>query len=98
MANYATNIFFASTENENDLNKIEKYLNETFYDCYLERWDECIDGEFESRWDYPEELMNKLFDQLEEKDKLYCRVLTHELANEYVSFRMFTNGEWDIRY
>mgnify|MGYP000214145325 CR=1 FL=1 len=28
MANYATNIFYASTENQNDLNKIEAFLDE----------------------------------------------------------------------
>jgi hypothetical protein len=30
MANYATNIFFASTENESDLNRIETFLDEKF--------------------------------------------------------------------
>lgn len=30
MANYATNIFYASTENEKDLDKVEKFLDETF--------------------------------------------------------------------
>ena len=29
MANYATNIFYASTENEKDLDKVEKFLDET---------------------------------------------------------------------
>ncbi len=37
MANYATNIFYASTENEKDLDKVEKFLDETFCDCYLDR-------------------------------------------------------------
>jgi len=26
------------------------------------------------------------------------QVLTHELCNEYVSFRIFVNGQWDVRY
>ena len=30
MANYATNIFYASTENQNDLNKIEAFLDDNF--------------------------------------------------------------------
>lgn len=33
MANYATNIFYASTENQNDLNKIEAFLDDNF-SCY----------------------------------------------------------------
>ena len=30
MANYATNIFYARTENEADLDKIEAFLDDTF--------------------------------------------------------------------
>ena len=30
MANYATNIFHASTENKQDLNKIEAFLDDNF--------------------------------------------------------------------
>ena len=37
MANYATNIFYASTENEKDLDKVEKFLEKTFFDCNLDR-------------------------------------------------------------
>ena len=32
MANYATNIFYASTENEKDLDKVENFLEDTFCD------------------------------------------------------------------
>ena len=46
MANYATNIFYASTENEKDLDKVEKFLDETFCDCYLDRAEDSIEGEF----------------------------------------------------
>ena len=48
MANYATNLFFCSTENENDLEKVEKFLDEKFFDCYLERSEDYVDGEFYS--------------------------------------------------
>ena len=98
MANYATNLFFASTENESDLDKIEAFLDDKFGVCYQDRNDDCIEAEFESRWDYPEELIEQLIASLEAKDEIYIRVLTHELCNEYVSFRIFSGGEWDIRY
>ena len=51
MANYATNIFYASTENQNDLNKIEAFLDDNI-SCY---------------------------------------------ENEYVSFRIFSQGKWEIK-
>ena len=32
MADYATNLFFASTENERDLDKVETFLDDNFAD------------------------------------------------------------------
>ena len=96
MANYATNIFHATTANKQDLDKIEAFLDDNF-DGYVNRYGDIIDAEFSSRWVYPEELIDKLVASLEAKDKIYIRVLTHELDNEYVSFRIFSQGTWNIK-
>ena len=42
MANYATNIFYASTENQNDLNKIEAFLDDNF-SCYANKYGNSVD-------------------------------------------------------
>lgn len=97
MANYATNLFFASTENEQDLDKIEAFLDDNFADCFIERMDDILKAEFSSRWVYPEELIDKLVESLEAKDKIYIRILTYELEDEYVSFRTFSQGTWNIK-
>lgn len=97
MANYATNLFFASTENEQDLDTIEAFLDETFADSFIERMDDILKAEFSSRWVYPEELIDKLVESLEAKDKIYIRILTYELEDEYVSFRTFSQGTWNIK-
>lgn len=97
MANYATNLFFASTENEQDLDKIEAFLDETFADSFIERTDDILKAEFSSRWVYPEELIDQLVESLEAKNKIYIRILTHELEDEYVSFRTFSQGTWNIK-
>lgn len=94
MANYATNIFHATTANKQDLDKIEDFLDKTF-DSFVNRYVDGIDAEFYSRWVYPEEEMNNLVASLEAKDEIYIRVLTHE--NEYVSFRTFSQGTWNIK-
>lgn len=96
MANYATNIFHASTENEQDLDKIEAFLDENF-NGYVERNDDTINAEFDSRWEYPEKAINELIALLAAKDKIYIRILTYELENEYVSFRIFSQGKWNIK-
>lgn len=98
MANYATNLFFASTENEQDLDKIEAFLDETFADSFIERTDDILKAEFSSRWVYPEEIIDKLVESLEAKNKIYIRILTHELEDEYVSFRTFSQGTWNIKF
>ncbi len=96
MANYATNIFHARTENKQDLDKIEAFLDNTF-DGFVNRQGDSVDAEFSSRWAYPEEEIKKLEASLEAKDEIYIRILTYELEDEYVSFRVFSQGKWNIK-
>ena len=39
MANYASNLLFASTENEKDLEKMAELLRENFFDCNVDWYD-----------------------------------------------------------
>ena len=96
MANYATNIFHASTENKQDLDKIEAFLDDHF-NGFVNRYSDIVDAEFSSRWEYPEKEIDELVASLEAKDKIYIRILTYELEDEYVSFRIFSQGKWDIK-
>ena len=96
MANIATNIFHATTANKQDLDKIEAFLDDNF-DGYINRYANVIDAEFSSRWEYPEKEINKLVDSLEAKNEIYMRILTHELEDEYESFRKFSQGKWEIK-
>ena len=96
MVNIATNIFHATTANKQDLDKIEAFLDDNF-DGYINRYANVIDAEFSSRWEYPEKEINKLVDSLEAKNEIYMRILTHELEDEYVSFRKFSQGKWEIK-
>lgn len=96
MANYATNIFYATTANKQDLDKIEAFLDDNF-NGYINRYSDIIDAEFSSRWVYPEDEINRLVESLEAKNEIYIRILTYELEDEYVSFRKFSQGEWTIK-
>lgn len=97
MADYATNLFYASTNNNKDLERIEQFLEEDIRDSMYIGDDCIIEGEFLSRYDYPEKEVNKLIASLEAPNELYLRVLTHDLSNEYVSFRIFSGGNWNIK-
>lgn len=96
MANYATNIFHARTENQTDLDKIEAFLDDKF-NGFVNRQGNSVDAEFSSRWVYPEEEINKLVELLDAKDGAYIKILTYELDDEYVSFRIFSQGKWNIK-
>ena len=98
MANYVTNLFYANTECEKDLDRIEDFLSDHFFTCCFMREDESIDVEFESKWEYPSQLIERLIKSLNEPSKIYIRILSHELGNEYVSFRIYSQGKWDIKY
>lgn len=96
MANRATNLFFASTANEKDRDRIVQYLRENFDDWKYDVFDECVEGKFTSRWAYPAEIIAEMIALLEAENNVYLRILTHDLANEYVSFRVFSKGEWRV--
>lgn len=72
MANYATNIFHARTENKTDLDKIEAFLDDTFSE-FTNRYGDSVDAEFSSRWVYPEEEIKKLVESLEDKKNVLLR-------------------------
>ena len=97
MANYATNNFFAQTENEKDLITIEQFIKENFCDYYIARHGQCVESEFYSKWEYPEKEMNELISLLEAPMQIYISIHSYEHSNEYVSFRIFSNGEWQIK-
>ena len=61
------------------------------------KYGNSVDAEFPSRWEYPEKEMDQLVDSLEAKDKVYIKILTYEFENEYVSFRIFSQGKWEIK-
>ena len=84
MANYATNIFYARTENKADLDKIEAFLDDTF-DGFVNRHSDSVDAEFTSRWVYPEEEIDRLSNRLSVWSCL-CSFTLH-LSDWYTAYR-----------
>ena len=99
MADYATNLFFASTENERDLDKVEAFFWTTILPIASSSVRKtCFDAQFSSLWVYPEKEIDKLVESLDAKDEIYIRILTYALKDEYVSFRTFSQGTWNIKF
>ena len=99
MANYATNLFLAKTQCKKDLERINDFFIENFCDCDMEVAEGYIQGEFYSKWTYPEETIDRLIESLETRNDIYIRVLSYnfEGGDEYAEFRIFSNGMWNIK-
>lgn|SRR5574344_515753 len=98
MANICTNIFYCSTDNAENLRKIQQFLEDTFSMEYYSSDDHSIEGEFDSRWSFPESDFEALLSILDADATLYVRVLSHELCDEYASLRIYKNNEWSINF
>lgn len=96
MANICTNILYCSTEHEDALKRVERFLEEHF-EVYLQNYGNSLEAEFESFWDYPEVKMNRLMFEIKCVDKLYMRILSYCLENEYACLRVFKDGAWELK-
>ena len=56
----------------------------------------CNDKKVETE-EHTEEENKKVVESLEDKDKVYIKILTYEFEDEYVSFRIFSQGEWKVK-
>ena len=98
MANVCTNRLYLETKDKERGNNLIEAMCELFYCSDVEpiENDEALwcEMEFDSKWKFPKEKMEELTKELPEENDFYIRVLSHEFANEYIGFHIYTNGEW----
>lgn len=82
MANICNNLFYAYSEDKNNLNTIKEFF-ENWESADIEESDENIDILFDSKWTFPEENMEELFQLIPNKEDIYMRCLSYEFGNEY---------------
>ena len=89
--------YYARTENKADLDKIEAFLDDTF-DGFVNRHSDSVDAEFTLSLGLSGR-RNRQADSFvgSQKTKTYIKILSYEFADEYVSFRIFSQGKWDIK-
>ena len=100
MANMCTNMLYCKTENAENYKKVLDFLEEKFEVYFIneETDSNYFEGEFYSKWSFPEQEFEELIESLTDDETLYIRILSHELCSEYASFRIYQNSEWDIRF
>lgn len=98
MANICNNELHVYSEDYNNFDYIKKFLNEYFKVNDLDEDGPSIIIKFESKWTFPEELMNKLFDNLPNKKDIDMICLSIEWGCFYCEFHTCEANGWRIEY
>jgi len=93
MANICSNDFYAFSEKKENIKTIERFLIDTF-EGDVDSDDESVTAYFDSKWTFPEELMNKLFEILPDKSDIYMRCLSVEYGCDYVAYHKCEENGW----
>ena len=83
MANICTNTMYVESETRENLDAVITFFNNNlkYYD-YEDNGD-SLDISFDSRWIFPEELMEELFEAIPNKSDIYMRCLSVEYGCMY---------------
>ena len=97
MANICDNRFTIACDNEEVLKQISKKLEDLFSDVLdgdiTYGQEDFIEGYFESRWCFPDEIFNDFFTEFED-DSIYMRCLSEEYGCQYVAMNVYKDGSW----
>ena len=88
MANVCSNEFYAYSDNYDNIEYITKFFEKYKYYGTSEiiNNETSIDVDFNSKWCFPEEDMNQLFESLPDKSDIYMRCLSVEYGCDYVAY------------
>lgn len=94
MANICENTLHIYTEDEDNMNYITKFMLDRF-SASVEQIDsnelECY---FDSKWDFPEESMNDMYNNLPNKGDIDMVCLSIEWGNRYCEFNECDSDGW----
>ena len=97
MANICDNKFLISCEDENVVeqisNKLEKLFEEYLDGEITYEDDGIIEGWFESRWSFPDDIFDDFFEEFKD-DTIYMRCLSEEYGCELISMNVYSEGSW----
>lgn len=84
MSNICDNTFYAESQNRENLDTILKFFDKHFPTYALgDDSEETIELYFESKWSFPESLMNDLYNLIPDKSDIYMRCLSVEYGCMY---------------
>lgn len=93
MANICSNTFYACSEDRQNINTIINFFHDWPY-AEMEDSDTSVDIYFDSKWIFPEEEMNKLYNMIPNKKDIYMRCLSYEFGNLYHALWICDEDGW----
>ena len=96
MANICENTLRIFTGDEDNKKYIIKFMHDIFR-CDLEEIDpDVLEGYFDSKWDFPDELMNELYEKIPNKDDIDMTCLSVEWGCFYCAFHTCDVDGWTL--
>ena len=94
MANICDNTMYVESQNRKNIDAVKNFFedNITYFDC--DDNDECLDIFFDSKWTFPEDLMQELFEVIPDKSDIYMRVLSVEYGCLYHALWICDSDGW----
>lgn len=96
MSNICENTIRVYTNDEDNIDYIIKFLESEINADIEEISEGYLEGYFDSRWDFPEELMENLYKGLPNKEDIDITVLSVEWGCFYCAFHTCDKDGWKI--
>lgn len=93
MSNICTNLFYAYSEDRQNINVILEFFNNWPYSTREDNGN-SVDIYFDSNWVFPEKSMENLFELIPNKDDIYITCLSYELGNLYHALWVCDEDGW----
>ena len=94
MANVCDNTMYVVSQNRKNIDAVKNFFedNIVYFDCNDN--DECLDIFFDSKWTFPEDLMQELFEAIPDKSDIYMRCLSVEYGCLYHALWVCDSDGW----
>ena len=94
MANICTNTMYVESETRENLDSVITFFNNNLKYYDYEDDGNSLDISFDSRWVFPEELMEELFEAIPNKSDIYMRCLSIEYGCMYHALWYCDENGW----
>lgn len=96
MANICENELRVYSENAENLNYIDSFCRDHFEVSLVCSDDLELHITFNSKWNFPEELMEKMFKNIPDKEDINMVCLSTEWGNYYAAFHVCNSKGWRL--